>query len=133
MSLQPTMRRSFVTGLSAIVLAGCMARAPVDAPPASVVFFTAFSAELDDGAKGVIADAAEAARGAPSRRVVVEGFADTDGTPASNRTLSQLRAQVVADGLVARGVARDRVIIRPRGQTTADPGIESRRVDISFR
>ena len=134
---RPAPLRRFVligAALSGAVLFGTAActLAPVDSPPASVVFFTAFSADLDDGAKGVIADAAETARASPTVRVVVQGYADAIGTPTSNMTLSLLRAQVVADGLVAKGVDRARITLRPRGSAQSDPGIESRRVDITF-
>ena len=132
-----SLRRFVLVGalaLGALTLgvAACTPMPHLDSPPASVVFFTAFSAGLDDGAKGVIADAAETARSAPTVRVVVQGFADAVGTPAANMTLSMLRAQVVADALVARGVERGRIALRPRGATLADPGIESRRVEITF-
>ena len=110
--------------------AGCMT--PVDAPPVAVVFFTPFSADLDQEAKSVITEVAKDARANPSRTIVVKGYADSIGTPAANRTLSQLRAQVVADGLVSQGVSAGSIVQRPRGPTAADPGIESRRVEITF-
>ncbi len=101
--------------------------------PAYVVFFTPFSADLDDGAKSVIADASQAAQARPGRRVVVAGYADpTNGTAATNQTLTRLRAQIVADGLVADGVARDRIVLRPKGSLGGDPGVESRRVMIEL-
>ena len=113
-------------------LAGCVQKGPVDAPPVSPVFFTALSANLDGPALQVIGHVVEDALANPSRSVIVQGFADQVGTPAANKTLSELRAQVVADAIVARGVDRRRIVLRPRGATQADPGIESRRVDVSF-
>lgn len=113
------------------VLAGCV-KVGVDAPPVSPVFFTSFSAELDGDALRVIGHVVDDARANPARSVIVEGFADQVGSAAANKKLSELRAQVVADALVARGVDRRRIVLRPRGATKSDPGIESRRVDISF-
>ena len=112
-------------------LAAC-ARTPVDAPPKSVVFFTPFSADLDSGAKAAIDEFAHDAQTNPTRSVLVEGYADRVGTPASNRTLSELRAQVVADALAQRGIDRRRITLRPRGPTDTEPGLESRRVELEL-
>ena len=69
----------------------------------------------------------------PNRTVLVQGYADaTVGSPTANRTLSQLRAQVVSDALAAHGVNPQKIVQRPRGPSNTDPGIESRRVEISF-
>ncbi len=124
--------RRLLLGAVLLGAAGCMARGPIDAPPKSPIFFTPFSASLDDNANRVINEVAADALANPSHTVIVEGFADSVGTPSSNKTLSQLRAQVVADALVAHGVAQNRIVLHPRGATAADPGIESRRVDVSY-
>ena len=121
----------------AVVLAGVTAcsATPAERPgPDYVVFFTPFSADLDDGAKGVIADAGHAAQTASGHRVVVAGYADqaAGGSSAVNQTLSKLRTQVVADGLVAQGVDRRRIVLRPKGAIGGDPGLESRRVAIEI-
>ena len=111
---------------------GCAPKSMVDAPPKSVVFFTAFSADLDGDAQQVVEHVSSDALASPRRTIYVEGYADQNGTPLANRKLSDLRAQVVADAIVAHGVPRSRLVVRPRGATAADPGIESRRVDVSF-
>ncbi len=120
--------------LGAVLLGapGCMTRSMVNAPPRSVVFFTANSADLDDGANEAIDQVARDAAANPARTVVVEGYATSIGTPATNQTLSMLRAQIVADALATRGVSRQRIVVRPRGATDADPAFESRRVEVSF-
>ncbi len=129
------MRRSFA-GLSrcvvlgGVVLAGCAPRAA--SGDGYVVFFTPWSAQLDDPAMSVVASAAAAAQAAPGRPVLVEGYADSIGSAQANMSMSATRAQVVADGLAADGVARSRIVLRPRGQTAGDPGIESRRVVIEI-
>ena len=123
--------------LFGLALGGVAACAPMpqvtpDAP-AYVVFFTPLSGQLDDGARSVIAVASQAAQAMPSRRVVVSGYADrTNSTPATGQTLTRLRAQVVADGLVAQGVDRGRIALQPKGVIGGDPGVESRRVMIEF-
>jgi len=128
----PLVRRFAVLGL---VLAGVTActTAPVDPQELTyVVFFTPFSADLDDGAMAVIADASRAAQTAGNHRIVVAGYADRIGTQEANKTLTKLRAQVVADGLVAKGVDRQRIVLRPKGSVGGDPGVESRRVEIDI-
>ena len=125
--------RRLLLGAVLLGAAGCMARTPVDAPPRSVVFFNAFSADLDDQANQVMNAVASDAMTNPNRTVLVRGYADSSvGSPSANRTLSQLRSQVVSDALVGHGVNKQRIVIRPRGPTDTDPGIESRRVEISF-
>ncbi len=113
-----------------LLAAGCVAK--VDATPAAVVFFNAWSSDLDTPARGVIAEFAKDAKTAPNRPVLVKGFADRVGSDRANKVLSELRAQVVADALVAQGVAATRIVQVARGATQADPGIESRRVDIEL-
>ena len=132
----PTLLCACRAALFAAVLgmvSACATTVPVSPDdPAYVVFFTPFSADLDDGAMRVITDAGRAAGEMPSRRVVVAGYADRVGTPATNQTLTKLRAQVVADGLVAKGVDRRRIVLQPKGSVGGDPGVESRRVMIEF-
>jgi type IV pilus biogenesis protein CpaD/CtpE len=129
----PFICRAALFGVVLASVAACVSTTPVSPEfPAYVVFFTPFSADLDDGAKSVIADASRAAQAAASRRVVVAGYADRIGTPATNHTLTQLRAQVVADGLVADGVDRRRIVLQPKGSVGGDPGVESRRVMIEL-
>ena len=113
------------------ILAGVLACTPGGARR-MVVFFTADSTALDDGARSVIQQAAEAARFAPLDPVRVLGFAAPDtGTPAYNHTLAEARAQHVADGLIAAGVAPGRVRIQSRGAVPFEMmPAEARRVEI---
>lgn len=127
----PTLsRRGLVLGALLLAAAGCTMKA--DAPPKSVLFFNAFSADLDAPARGVIGEFAKDAKSVPSRPVVVLGYADKIGSTEANRMLSALRAQVVADALVEQGIDRSRIVQRPRGPTLSDPGIESRRVELEL-
>lgn len=100
--------------------------------PSYAVFFTPFSADLDDSAEAVVTQASQTAQTALGRKVVVAGYADRVGTADANQTLSKLRAQVVADSLVAAGVDRSRIVLQPKGSVGNEPGIESRRVAIEF-
>ncbi len=136
MSVPPqTLRRRLLQTLllgAVAVGAGCAPKPAIDAPPKSVVFFTAFSADLDSEAQAVVEHVAADALANPRRTIYVEGYADQVGTATANRKLSDLRAQVVADALVAHAIPRSRLVLRSRGATSADPCIESRRVDVSF-
>ncbi len=131
MHRHPPLRRTALLGALLLGLASCAA--PMrETTPSYVVFFTAFSADLDEPARQVITRAAQAAQASGDRVVRVEGYADSIGSTEANRILTQLRAQVVADGLAERGIPRSRIVLRPRGAQGGDPGIESRRVDINI-
>lgn len=52
----------------------------------------------------------------PDRRVLIEGFTDSVGSNAANLTLSQRRAQAVAEALRARGVESGRIDTRGYGE-----------------
>ena len=125
-------RRLAVFGLLLAGLAACATTPAEPLGPTYVVFFTPFSADLDDAASGVIADAGRAAQAMPGHRVVVAGYADRLGSADANQTLSKLRAQVVADRLAADGVERGRIVLRAKGSVGGDPGVESRRVGIDI-
>jgi outer membrane protein OmpA-like peptidoglycan-associated protein len=90
--------------------------------PATPVFFQPFSAALDQPALSTIASAAQEAQAQPGSRVVVTGAADGVGSPKANKYLSETRAQVVADALVADGVARGRIKLRAAGAVEAPGG-----------
>ena len=97
-----------------------------------VVFFTPWSAEIDDEAGGAIAGAADVARKSPAGRVRVTGFADPEGSPQANRDLSALRAQVVVDALIKGGVAAERIDRRAAGSVGYTMNsVESRRVEVT--
>jgi outer membrane protein OmpA-like peptidoglycan-associated protein len=99
--------------------------------PAFVIFFQQWSAATDTPAQGVIMRAAEWAKSHPKDRVHVIGFADPTGSRQANILLSELRAQIVVDGLAAAGVAGRYVQPVGRGsvQFAATP-LEARRVEI---
>jgi outer membrane protein OmpA-like peptidoglycan-associated protein len=112
-----------------LVLSACSLFGP--SGPHYVVFFQERSVQLDAPARDVIAQAAKRARADPAASVEVSGYTDTGGSPQANLVLSQERAQAVADALVASGVAANRLVRKGQGQTGRDPGVASRRVEIT--
>lgn len=99
--------------------------------PRFLVYFDEFSANLSDEAKHVIADAAKRAREAGAKAVVVQARASATGTAETNKYLAQTRSSIVADQLVADGIARTMIKQEPIGQTgSGDPTVYNRRVDI---
>jgi hypothetical protein len=101
--------------------------------PDYAVFFTQWSAMLDQDALIVIAAAASRAREHLDAPVVLAEYLDPEG-PQSIVDLSRLRAQLIEERLAERGVERGR-IERIRRQVSDIPGMsqESQRVDIIVR
>ena len=122
-------RRWLCLATPLLVIAAC-AKQPVDAPPRSVLFFNPSSAALDAPAQKVIADFAADAQAARRRSVIVAGYSAGLSSPEATRTLAQLRAQVVTDALIARGVRPSRIEQQPRAAAEGEPGIEDRRVEL---
>ncbi len=117
--------------LSGVGLSACTTMQPKAAiAPGYIVFFAERSAVLEPTAADVITRAAAAASTTPNAPVAVLGWTDSGGSARADVTLSQQRAQTVADALVADGVAASRITRQGRGQTHDDPGVESRRVEI---
>lgn len=133
--------QSFLLGLRYAFQAPAAAP-PVAAPVAArsfLVFFDFNRAELTARARQIIGDAAEAARGQPAK-LEVAGHADRSGTPQYNQALSRRRADVVAEELIRRGIARQDISVTAFGETrplvaTADGAREpqNRRVEIILK
>jgi outer membrane protein OmpA-like peptidoglycan-associated protein len=123
--------RKILTAFLVLALPSCAVLAPKP-NPGYLVFFTEHSAAIDPPAAAVIAQAAAAAKAAPGQAVLVRGYTDSAGNPSADVTLSQNRAQHVADALAADGVDPQRITRQGRGQTGEDPGVASRRVEINI-
>jgi outer membrane protein OmpA-like peptidoglycan-associated protein len=121
----------FVVPLLLLSLVAGSARA--QQAPTYVIFFQEWSAALDGAAQGVITNAAAWAKAHPDVNIHVVGFADPTGSRKANILLSELRAQIVVDGLTGEGVGDQR--ITPVGQGSVQFALtsqESRRVTVSF-
>jgi outer membrane protein OmpA-like peptidoglycan-associated protein len=123
------MRRLLV--LSVLLLAGCSGFGYPTGAPRYVVFFEPFSAQLDEAAQKVLAEAAAAAKKQSDAPVTVIGYADPEGSAQTNRDLSRTRAGVVADALIKDGVSGPRIRRRAMGSVDYSlDSLESRRVEV---
>jgi outer membrane protein OmpA-like peptidoglycan-associated protein len=84
---------------------------------AGAIRFEVARADLDDGARAVLADLAAQLRAHPDVVVLVRGHTDSTGTVEFNRELSVRRAQVVAEALVALGVPPHQLATAGAGPT----------------
>ena len=128
------MRVRFLSGSVALaVLIGGFSLPAQAEPKQAFVFFSEWSALIDQDATTAIQHAANLAKASTSHKVMVKGFADTTGSEAANKLLSQLRAQVVTDQLIEDGVSANSITQDGMGETPAPPESlqESRRVSIT--
>ena len=117
--------------------------APAVAPqPARtfLVFFDWNRADLNQRARQIVAEAAQARTQQTVTRIEVNGHADTSGSPTYNQGLSERRARAVAAELVRLGVPQNEIVTRGFGETqllvptpdnTREP--QNRRVEIVLR
>ena len=75
----------------------------------SDVLFDTNEAELRQGAMRAMDRLAEYMNGNPKRELLIEGHTDSRGSEQYNRQLAAERANAVADALVQRGIARNRL------------------------
>ncbi|WP_428485307.1 OmpA family protein [Rhodopila sp.] len=104
------------------------------------VYFNSGSATLSAEAQSVLDKAAKTYRDGKPIIMVVSGGSDSTGLPAANLHLSQVRADNVVQGLVARGIPVEHFQILAKGET--EPPVpapdgkaeaRNRRVEISWR
>ncbi len=118
--------------------------APVAAAPAPsrtyLVFFDFDRYALTDRARGVVAEAANAAKSTGSARIEVSGHTDTVGSAQYNQALSMRRAESVAKELETRGIPRSQMVLQafgftrllvPTGPNVREP--QNRRVEIVLK
>lgn len=79
------------------------------------VLFEFNRAEIKPTAQASLRKLADFLQKHPERRLLIEGFTDSIGSPSYNASLSLRRAESVANALVALGVAPDRIVARGYG------------------
>lgn len=107
---------------------------------AAVLYFANGSSVLGEDAERELGRFVLQVRSHPKAVVLVQGFADTTGSEAANRELSQQRAATVASFLRAHGIDQNRVVMQGFGQQYPDassasaPGRrDNRRVEVTVR
>src|ERR1700733_10689269 len=132
---------ALLAGLSAAAAEDTSATNPAPSAPSSLVLhFDAGSATVRQQDVALLDQAARLYRAGNPIVMIVTGSADTTGSAAVNLRLSELRANNVLQGLVARGIPVQRFQVIAKGQTdlvvptppeTAEG--RNRRVEITWR
>jgi outer membrane protein OmpA-like peptidoglycan-associated protein len=126
------MRRRLL--LCALLFAAASATTTRAAEPRTfVLYFASWSALIEPSAEQIVAAAVTAANADPLSLVTVTGYASTIGSAEANTLLARLRAQVVTDALVTRGINRERIRLSATSPTTfvVEP-VEARRTVIQI-
>jgi outer membrane protein OmpA-like peptidoglycan-associated protein len=110
------------------------------APDSLFVFFGSGSATVTPQGDAVLDQAARTYRDGKPIIMVVSGGSDSTGSAAANLHLSQVRADNVLKGLVARGIPIERFQVLAKGETEPNvaapegtPEARNRSVQISWR
>lgn len=82
-----------------------------------LVFFDWDRADLNDRARQIVSEAAQASKRVAETRIELAGHADQSGTVGYNLTLSRKRADAVAGELVRLGVAATSISVTAFGDT----------------
>ena len=128
------MRRRLTIMGALFAAALALAAPPARASEKFIVFFPAWSAELEPAAQDVVAAAIAYAQQNTAMRVEVIGFASTNGGEKANLYLSLLRAQRIVDAMATGGVAPARLSRVGEGAVNAvGSAEEARRVEIVVR
>lgn len=90
---------------------------PSAAPKQFLIFFGFNKTNLTAEAQSVVQQAAAAAREYGSASISIVGHADTVGSQGYNQKLSERRANVVRQALVAQGIESSKITASGRGET----------------
>ena len=103
----------------------------------NALLFDVGSSNLRSGVRSDLSDLASSLQNYPGHDAVIVGHASTDGSTATNQSLSERRSQAVRDFLVGQGVSASRTQAFGRGESEplsgiagTDPG--NRRVEIAI-
>jgi outer membrane protein OmpA-like peptidoglycan-associated protein len=103
------------------------------------VLFASGRATLQPGAQRTVNQLARVLQQYPERRVLVEGFTDSQGSEEANLELSRRRAEAFGQALQDAGVPADRIELRAHGEAfpvadnaTAAGRQQNRRVEVLF-
>jgi outer membrane protein OmpA-like peptidoglycan-associated protein len=113
---------------------------PAKAPDSLTLYFQSGSSAISPEGQAVLDQAARTYRDGKPIIMVVSGGTDSTGSAAGNLRLSQLRADKVLQGLVARGIPIERFQVLAKGETEpavpaseGTPEARNRSVQITWR
>jgi OmpA-OmpF porin, OOP family len=99
--------------------------------------FESRKAEIPVSDTGTLREVVQLLQKNPTMRVSVEGHTDNGGDPKKNIVLSSERARAVADGMISRGIKKDRLSVKGWGgerpltdNNTEDAKARNRRVEV---
>ena len=103
----------------------------------NALLFDLGQSTLRPGVQADLRDLASSLRNYPDHDAVIEGHASTDGSTATNQSLSERRARAVEDFLVGQGVSATRLQALGYGESQPLAGLpgespQNRRVEISI-
>ncbi|MFN3629158.1 MAG: OmpA family protein, partial [Casimicrobiaceae bacterium] len=108
-----------------------MAERKIEGLPARI-FFASGKKDLPGDAKPALDAALSFLQSKPDAKVDITGYTDKTGNRDSNMELAKERAKTVRDALIAAGVARDRINMKPPTEITGgNDDRAARRVEIN--
>ncbi|TMB17070.1 MAG: OmpA family protein [Deltaproteobacteria bacterium] len=117
---------------------GCRARA--GQPVTAVVYFDVGSSVIGDDGQRELRWFIQRIQPYPQAVILVQGFADSTGAEAKNRTLSEDRAKAVAGFLGAQGISSSRIVTQGYGtespaaaNATVQGRSRNRRVEVTVQ
>ena len=110
------------------------------APDSLVLYFNSGSASVRPDDEKLLDQASRLYRDGKPLVMIVSGATDSTGNPVANLRLSQVRANNVVQGLVARGIPAERFQVLAKGETApavaAGDGVAeqgNRRAEITWK
>ena len=100
------------------------------------IYFRTASARLDAESNSFLDALYDIVRRCPGLMIEIGGHTDSDGSDQTNQSLSERRAQAVADYLAAKGIERNRMVVKGYGEhnpvvsnDTAEGKAKNRRIE----
>lgn len=99
--------------------------------------FETGKSDINAEAEKVVSEIATMMKNNPSLKISIEGHTDNAGNAASNKTLSEKRANAIMNAIVAKGISKERLTAKGWGQekpiadnSTEDGRAKNRRVEL---
>lgn len=80
------------------------------------IYFRTASARLQEDSYPLLGSVVDIVRRCPQLKVVISGYTDSDGSPETNRVLSEARARSVMEYLVGKGIGQQQLTVVGYGE-----------------